>query len=191
MKKSFKKVKVNSNEYVNLNTGEPLADEIPNITSVNAINEDLVILDSENYYIIDNKVMAYIEEHFNPSDIGRITMLARMAKTSYSTICDEKGIPHDHDSLAIKLDYEKRRYREFMSKLYRKGIIGYFIVGSSEGSVYKILLNPTFARSRKTFEKDCLKMFPDLTKGLIDLPQSSVPKYLPNKIRETVQNNEE
>lgn len=78
VKIATQKQKINSDNYVNIHTGELLSSEITNITSVNKQNEDLVIISSDNYIIIDSKALDYIQREFSKVETGRILQMADM-----------------------------------------------------------------------------------------------------------------
>jgi len=66
--------------------------------------------------------------------------------------------------LRVSLDYDESEFSRFMKRLHTKSIVYYFS-GYKDGRKCKwIMLNPTLARKSKTFHKDCLNVFDDLSK---------------------------
>lgn len=166
MKNVFNKKKIIPEHYVNVLTGESLADEKKEITSVNYKNEDLVILDSKEYVVIDSKAFQYIQKNFTPVEVGRITKMADMVKGCFNLLHDKESNPHTKDTLMQELDYTRNIFAEFMKKLYKKSVI-YYMSGMKNGKdVTYIMLNPTLARKNKAFHRDCVSVFDDLTKRM-------------------------
>jgi len=151
--------KVKSNgTLVDTSTGEVL----PEGTTVNVINEDLVIVHSDEYVVIDSKALIYILEHFTPVDYGRILKMANMTNGSYNILYVDRKVPHTDTTLMEELKYTRNKYADFMKRLYKGGVV-YYINGVKDGVEFKhIMLNPHLARKRKTIAKDCLIYFDEL-----------------------------
>lgn len=160
MKKSiFRKQKIDSTKYVNIETGESLSDERGMITSVNIKNDEMVIISSNEYIIIDSKASAYIRRNFNKAEAGRILEMCNMIHGSYNLLCNHMKVPHTKETLMTDLDYTINKFRDFLDKLYKNGII-YYISGYKDGvEKIHIMLNPFLARKQKTFNSDCVNHF--------------------------------
>lgn len=164
IKSVFTKNKLDTSKYVNFETGELLSSESPNITSVNKHN-DLVIVSSTEYVVIDSQAKAFIEGIFNQAECGRIFKMADMVKGNYNILFDKKtNQPHDLDSLQTELDYTRNIFSLFMKKLFDKSIIAYIDSTKNRKRCRVIMMNPTFARKSKVFTRDCLAYFDDLSK---------------------------
>lgn len=163
LKKSFYKKKINPDEYVNVTTGELLSSEYQ-VTSVN-VQSDLVILSSTEYIIIDSKARQYIDAEFTVAEKGRIYQMADMVHGCFNLIYDKKeNIPHTVNTLSKDIDYGRTQMTEFLKKLHKKSVI-YYIDGYKNKKRCKwIMLNPTFARKQKSFDRRCLDVFKDLSK---------------------------
>jgi hypothetical protein len=164
IKQSYYKKKVSTEKYVNVETGELLASEY-NVTSLNIANEDLVIVSSEEYVIIDSKAIMYIEREFSTSEKAKIYQMINMVRGSYNLLYDNStGKPHTKETLNEAIEYARNQFINFMKKLHEKSVI-YYLVGYKNRRKCKwIMLNPTLARKQKTFHRDCLDVFTDLTK---------------------------
>jgi|SRR6185437_1490678 len=160
----YTKRKIELANYVNALTGEPLFDEFPNATSINIKNENLAIVNSEEYIIIDSKAFRYIQSIFSSADLAKIHRISDMVKGSYNLLFDKKGVPHIPKTLRTTLDYDESEFSRFLKRLHTNSIINY-LYGYKNGKKCKwIMLNPTLARKSKTFHKDCLNVFDNLTK---------------------------
>lgn len=164
IKQSYQKKKISSEKYVNIETGELLVSEY-SVTSLNITNKDVVIISSEEYVIIDSKAMRYIEREFSTSEKAKIYQMINMVKGSYNLLYDEvTGKPHTKETLNEAIVYARNQFAEFMKKLHQKSVI-YYLVGYKNRRKCKwIMLNPTLARKQKTFSRDCIDVFTDLTK---------------------------
>jgi len=159
MKQVFKKTKIDASKYVNIETGQTLQSENPNITSLNSFHKDLVLLDYKEYVVIDSKALAYITKYFSSTELGRITKMADMVEGCFNILHDKEHIPHSDETLMQEIEYTRNKYAEFMKKLYKKGII-YYVTGYKNNKPIKyILLNPHLAKKSKTIHKDCLTYF--------------------------------
>lgn len=152
------------NNYVNKSTGECLESEYPNISSINVINPELVVLDSLEYVVIDSKALDFIVTFFSDVEIGRILKMANMVKGQVNVLYNmETKKPHTSTSLMQAINYSKNKFDDFMKKLLRRSIIYYMIGVVDNEPVKHILLNPRLARKTKTYHKDCLIHFENIT----------------------------
>jgi hypothetical protein len=163
MKQVFNKTKIDTSKYVNIETGETLQSENPNITSLNSFKSDLVMIDYKEYVVIDSQALNYIVQNFSSTEIGRITKMADMVDGCFNILHNKESIPHTDESLMEEVEYTRNKYAEFMKKLYKKGIV-YYVTGYKHNKPVKyILLNPYLAKKSKTLHKDCLNYFNPLS----------------------------
>ena len=160
----FTKTKIDTTQYVNTSTGETLFSEYPSITSINVRDMSKAILNSEEYINIDSKAMRYIETIFSATDIAKILRLSNMVKGPYNILLDKKGIAHVPKTLRQSLEYDESEFCRFMKRLHLKSVINYIIGYKGDKKCKWIMLNPTLSRKSKTFHKDCLNVFDDLSK---------------------------
>jgi hypothetical protein len=168
IKSKTTKNKINSELYVNKETGESLSDEMPGISSVMRVDKEHVVMHSEHYIILDSNAMVYLRENFSPVDLGRIMQMTDMTKGEYNILYDGPT-PHSDVSLMKVLVYSRNKFANFMTRLEKKSII-YYVLGYTDGKRVKYtMLNPHLARKRKTIHRDCFTKFDDIrTKKMID-----------------------
>lgn len=152
---------------MNRETGESLSDEMPGVSSVVQIDQEHVVMHSDEYVILDSKAMAYIAEHFSPTDLGRIMQMTDMTYGDYNILYNGPT-PHSRESLMDTLTYSRNKFANFMKRLEKKSIIYYITGYKDEKRVTYIMLNPHLARKRKTMHKECLNSFPDIRVKLLD-----------------------
>lgn len=162
--KVYNKEKLDTSKYVNIETGETLQSENPNITSVNKINKDLVIVSSDEYIIIDSKALVYIQKNFTNAEVARILDMSNMVKGCYNLLYKKDSTEHTKESLKEELEYTRNNFALFMKKLYVKSIIYYFKGFKNGKELTHIMLNPHLARKSKTFFVDCISSFEDIRK---------------------------
>lgn len=162
MKNTYNKKRIDTAKYVNIETGETLGSEHPNITSFNNINKDMVIISSKEYIIIDSKALQYIQQNFNNAEVARILEMSNMVKGCYNILYYEQ-LPHTKETLMEELEYTRSKFSLFLKKLYSKSII-YYIKGFKNGKeVTQIMLNPYLARKSKMFSTDCISSFENIS----------------------------
>ncbi len=116
MKRVYNKRKLDTSKYANIETGELLSSEIPNLTSTNEVNNDLVIIDSKEYIIIDSKAREYITKEFNKSDVGRIIQMTDMVNGIYNLLHNKNKIPHTKESLMPEVNLTRDKFHNFLKK---------------------------------------------------------------------------
>lgn len=162
MKRLTFKKKIDSELYVNINTGELLSSEY-NVNSINVKHPKLIVVNSDEYVIIDSNAMRYVLHNFNSVEVGKIVQMTDMVKGDFNLLYDyENECYYNVDELGFVLEYGRTKMFEFIKKLTDKSIC---IVLKTDRKKQKVIsLNPTFARKRKSFDYNCIKHFIDLSK---------------------------
>lgn len=162
-KNMFKRKKINPDDYANRYTGELLSSEQPHVTSVMIKNNDVVIVSSLEFICIDSVALRYIQTLCSKADMEKIHRMSNMVSGIFNLIHTTRGVPHSPKTLRLELDYDESEFCRFMKRLHSKSIINY-MSGCMKGKKCRwIMLNPTFARKQKSFHKDCLNVFDDLS----------------------------
>ena len=160
-KKKVTRQKINGDQFVDKDTGETLKSAMPGIRTVNSVDENIVIMHSDEYVILDSKALQYVQENFSPVDLGRIMKMTDMTQGQFNVLYNG-DTPHSKQTLMEDLDYSRNKFANFLKRLEMKSII-YYIVGYVEAKrVRHIMLNPHLARKRKTIQIDCLNSFQDI-----------------------------
>jgi uncharacterized protein YeeX (DUF496 family) len=160
-KKKTTTKKIDENQFVDKETGETLGSAHPGIRSVNTVDEDVVIMHSKEFVVIDSVAFQYISKNFSVTDIGRILKMADMTYGEYNILYNG-NVPHDKSSLMEAMEYSRNKFAAFMKLLERKSII-YYISGYFNDKPAKyIMLNPHLARKRKTINRECFDAFQDI-----------------------------
>jgi hypothetical protein len=173
-KKLTRKKSINPNNYVNTNTGELLASEYAGLSSVTITDADLEIVSSKEYVVLDSVALNYIAHYFNTVDLGKIIKMSNMVQTNFNILSDRKHEPHSERTLMVELETSVNKFRDFLKRLYDKGIIAYLLLKKDGIERKHIILNPNIARKRKSYHKDCLKLFQDF--NLKDLSKKTYKK---------------
>ena len=162
MKQIQTKKKINTSHYVNVETGELLSDEEPNITTFNNDNKDFIIMDYERYTVIDHKVIKFLNEILPPQELGRILSMTTLLEQRTNILMDKQE-PHTDKTLCKVVDYTTNKYRDFMNKMYKASIV-YKLKGYWNGKERTLfILNPHLARVSKTIKKDLIPLFENLS----------------------------
>lgn len=163
VKKVYTKKYFNTNDYFKGATGVCLSNDLPHITSANVINPDMVVIDTLEYIVIDSNALRYLQSILSKTDIEKIMRMANMLDTEYNLLCDRVRKPHSTVSLRISLAIEAADFSRFMKRLFDSSVI-YYLSGIKDNKRVKhVMLNPFFARKRKTFNKSCTQVFQNLS----------------------------
>lgn len=161
-KKTTRK-KVDGEQFVDKDTGETLESAHPGVRSVNTVDDDVVIMHSKEFVVIDSVAFQYIAQNFSVTDIGRILKMADMTYGEYNILYNG-DVPHSKDTLMEAMEYSRNKFASFMKRLERKSIV-YYITGYFNDKPAKyIMLNPHLARKRKTINRECFEAFQDIKK---------------------------
>lgn len=158
-KNTFRKEKLETDKYVNIETGETLQSEHPTITSVNKHDTDYVKFKSESFYIIDDTALRYLENNINRSDMLHVHTIMKMVYGNYNILHDKNINVHTKETLMRDLELARNAFNRLLKKLYSKGVI-YYIDGYKDGKKIKyIMLNPNLARRTNIIHRECSKVF--------------------------------
>jgi hypothetical protein len=162
MKKIVTKKKIDPNQYVNIETGESLYDEKGDVSSVNILSKNLVLMDYKEYVMIDSAAMKYINTNFTNVEANRILQMADMVNDCYNALYHNKSFLQNNITLMEDLKYSRNKFDAFMKKLYKQGVIWYLKGYINGVEVTRILLNPHIARKRKTISVETLAVFNEI-----------------------------
>lgn len=164
MKTTRKQTAIDTSKYINMETGETLDSEIPNITSVNR-GTDYVIIESEEYFIVDMKALNYLESFLTPTQHGYVMLMARMIKGRYNLLYRKgQDEPHQKETLMKELELSRNIFANLVKTLKKHSVIATVNAIRDGKEVTLIMMNPTLSRRSKTVHKDCMAIFYDLTK---------------------------
>lgn len=149
--------------YVNPLTGETLQSEIPNVSSVNVVDENFCIVDSAEYVVIDDSAMRYLREVLPPQDVAKVYQMTEMCRGMYNLLYKDEINPHTRETLKVDLGIAHTTFSQLLSKLEKLGVIAYIIAWRDRRKYKYIMLNPTLARRGKRFYAECKKVFEDLS----------------------------
>jgi hypothetical protein len=164
MQRLNRKSSLQLDKYVNVETGEQLIREYPTISSINYYDQDLIMIDSKEYAIIDSYALDAIAPKFSSTELGKILLMSRMIKGKFNALHTTKGKAHTKDSLMTALDYKKSSFAEFIKKLLQENIIQY-VYDDLQENISLIMFNPYIARKSKTLERTCVACFKDPSKA--------------------------
>jgi len=160
-KNIFNKKTINPDDYVNRDTGELLGSEQGLLTSIN-VQSDLVVIDSTEYLILDSKAYKNVSKILSPIEMGRVLMFCNLLMGDMNIVSHSNGKPHSKESLMELLGISRNTFNSFLVKLYNESVI-YYLDGKKNGvEIKRIIINPTLARKRKSFNKKILRIFDDL-----------------------------
>lgn len=152
---------IDLSKYINSETGETLESE----GAVVVRNEDtgLVTISSGEYATIDAAAWDYICGILNDADVGKVSKMAQMTKTSLNLLYAGNNRPHSSKTLQVALSIKSQRmFFELVKRLKKAGVI-YVLDGLILGEVRKVyMLNPFLARKRKTIVDWAANKFKEL-----------------------------
>lgn len=167
-RQSNKKKRVNLKDYVNVETGETLESEFGTVTSFNTKDEDFVIIDGENFVIVEKGALAYLESVLSKRELDYVRAMTTLVRGEYNVLCNHSQEPLTRKTMQEELEVAKTTFVNLMSKLHKEGVIAYLDTYISRNKKVKyVVLNPTLARNSKRIHRDTARLFRDLRKGNI------------------------
>jgi hypothetical protein len=159
------KVKVDVSQYVNMETGESLGDELNGKGVVTTITEDgkYVVVNSDDFTIVDSQAMRYLTECLTRSELGSLGIMTSDLKTPLNLVFNY-SVPHTNETLQAALDIASRStFTALIRKLMVLGVL-YQIKGNIMGKVRVVyMMNPLFARKRAKMDTVIYDVFKKLT----------------------------
>lgn len=165
VRKINKPIEKNLDNYVNIETGETLQSElISNKEKIKVTKEsDLITITSDDFVVIDSEIMLYIKSKLSSTDFSRLIVMSNMLKTEFNIVFNYT-IPHTPTTLSKELELSIDDLGRMVKRLVDIGVLAY-IVSKKSGIKRKIyMINPTFARKRKTFNEELMHIFEDFRK---------------------------
>ena len=163
MIKQVRKKQTIEDQYVNIETGETLRSEIPNLSHIVQTTEEIII-DYKKFVILSTPVCKFLEEILSDSDMAKIYRLSRNIRTSWNILCkeDKDVIPLTEKEVAEEVSLSRNKFHDFVNRLYKASIL--FKLKHCEDGVEKtvFLLNPHLAKRSRTLDKELLTYFSKL-----------------------------
>lgn len=159
MKHAYNKKKIDPSKYVNIETGQPLSDEMPELTSLNVKNKELIVIDYNSYVMINKDAIALLSAVLSEADMGRLLEMADMIETEFNILCTKDNKIQDRKSLSIDLNLAPDNVTRLINKFHNRGILGFLKTKIDNKVVNTIILNPFIARKRKTIGSQCVDAF--------------------------------
>lgn len=174
----IKNVKAKQNiekDFININSGEMIMSEIPDLAYI-VKNTDQVIIDYKEFVVMNSEVVEFLTKNLNPAELGRVLQLSHTIKSNWNILHNKKtNLPYELNEIAEAVFYTRDKFHKFIQKLYKASIV-YKLKGYWDGvekTVY--ILNPHLAKCTKTINKEILVCFEDLSDKKI---QSKIEKLL-------------
>jgi hypothetical protein len=184
MKSISRKKAIDSAKFVNVDTGELLADVVGGeVGSVNVRTEYVEVKFLE-FFVTDIGAMEYLSEKFSDVEMGRVGALCRMigAQNDYNILYSKvTKKPHTKETLMKELGLHRNTFEPFLKKLLEHSVL-YILMGFiKRRQVLRYILNPTLARRRNTFPRGCTRLFDDLRKKEVS-SKDRIGQFEQNKI---------
>jgi hypothetical protein len=167
MKNILRRKAIDSTKFVNVDTGELLADVVGGeVGSVN-VQTELVEVKFLEFFVTDIHAMEYLSTIFSDVEMGRISTLCRMIgeKNDYNILYSRATKkPHTKETLMKEMDLHRNTFEPFIKKLVENSVLWILSGFINRKQVIRYVLNPTLARRKKIFPKGCTSLFEDLRK---------------------------
>lgn len=158
--KVTKKVKKDLSVYVNIETGENLAEEVDTITSI-TVTEDtgLVRITSKNYSMIEIESLLILKDILSSSHIGCIMLLSTTSKTEDNVLYNN-NIPHTNTTLQKYLGFKSSsQYFTLIKELINLNVL-YPKKHKVQGKLKTIyMINPYVCRKRSKLNPELFEIF--------------------------------
>lgn len=158
-----KKNRIVPEDYVNKLTGETLADEFPDLVTVQSIVRDTLKVKYNRFVVVNQDAMDYINMYFNDAEANRVNKMTNMIDRVCNGLIKDDGDFHTPATLKTSLNYDSRnRFAKFLKKLYEHSVINLMISRQNGRDVAILVLNPYLAKKRETFDVSILSQFKDI-----------------------------
>lgn len=155
-------------DYVNTKTGETLESAVGTITSINTKDDDFVIIDGEDFVIVEKGALNYLESILTASEMNYVRSMVSMVRGEYNVLHSNEHEALTRRVLQDEIQVAKTTFVKLMSKLHKEGVVGYLDLYIKKGKKVKyVVMNPTLARKTKRIRVETAKLFRDLRKGNI------------------------
>lgn len=149
---------LDTDKYVNIETGQILGDDLPVGTTITITEPDdgTAVISSDEYIVVDASELKILvdEKIITQNDMGKLLTMAMSLKTIYNALY-KSTVPHTLETLALLLNQSYDYTTKFVKKLCRKNIMHKYV--TADDTLYCI--NPYLTRRRKTLSKDLLSRF--------------------------------
>lgn len=182
-----RKAAIDGSKYVNVDTGEQLADVFNgNVTSVN-IKTGFVRITYAEYSYFNLRALEYLSTKFSNVEMGRILALCRMIKaTEYNALYSKTtNKPHTKKTLIKELGVHINTFEPFMKKLIDNSVI-YLMSGMvKRKKVVTFILNPTLACQNRNFPRERTALFENFDNKMLKTPsEKTIEQFEQNKIEQ-------
>lgn len=156
-----KSSRVDSREYVNIETGELVNSTKDNQLVIKEKTDLVHIIRSDgNYCTIGTGSLSLLLDIITNADMVNVLKMSLYLNTSYNTIYTSNNKPHSSDSLKEYLGFSSRsKFYELIKRLILLGVIckADHIVSKKKTTVF--LMNPFLFSKRKTFHQSVIDAF--------------------------------
>src|SRR5690606_7435103 len=132
-KKGSDKIK----EFVHPETGETLESAIGCITSINTKDEDFVIINGENFVIVEKGALDYLETILTNSEMNYVRAMVSMVRGEYNVLHGNNNEALTRKTLQAEIQVAKTTFVKLMSKLHKEGVVGYLDLYINKGKKVK------------------------------------------------------
>lgn len=153
--------RVDSREYVNIETGEYANSSKDNQLVIKEKTEYASIVRADgNYCTVGTSSLSLLLDIISNADMVNVLKMSLYLNTSYNTIYNSNNKPHTNESLKEYLGFSSRsKYYELIKRLTILGVIckADHIVNKKKTTVF--LMNPFLFSKRKTFHQSLIDTF--------------------------------
>lgn len=160
LRKGKEVLKIDLSKYVNLETGEPLVDEVPKGAKMSLKKDNgQTLVKYDDFAVISTDAINYLSVILNNSDFSNVLRMSVTTKTALNLLYNN-NIPHTNASLQnyLKINSESG-FIKLIQRLMKVGVL-YQIKGNIYGEVRVMyMLNPFLSKKRNMIENDVISIF--------------------------------
>jgi predicted transcriptional regulator len=157
-------IRLDVENYVNTETGETLDSALQQKTLTVKEEGNFVILQSDDYVVIDSEALKYMRHLLSTTDISHTVQMSANLKTPFNIVYNN-NVPHTNETLQNFLGFRsKAMFLKLIKRLIKVGVL-YQVKGRIMGGVRVIyMFNPLIARKRRSVDKQMMAIFCDIKK---------------------------
>ena len=174
------RTELDSEQYVNKDTGELLSSEHPEAKL--KLHKDTGLVDKkyDSFTITNDEALEVIDQHYSNAESNRVIKMTRMVNDCTNVLKQQDDVPHSTETLMNILGYSRAAFYVFIRKLIWHDIVHVTIRNVDNKIIKTIVLNPHIAR-RSKIQHGLTLAFKDISKGLDKIVIEELPKF-PTKV---------
>lgn len=156
----YKTKKIDASKYINAETGEIMDSEIANISNINVLDKDRIMITSTDFASIDSNAYRYAESVLSYKEMYYLNSMIHEIDTDFNLVYNSVlRKPCNITDLANKFKTQRNTMARSFKRMQNLKILTITKIENNQA----IMINPTLARKQKVLKASTMKLFTDLS----------------------------